>query len=106
MHYDLWDIDLGKYLGRFTDQDALLTTIRTLIDHYGPAMAESLSVGRVASDGSVLDPITGDDLLAMVSVQRNDGSAEGEQNGRLMTSPGRAIVNRGKALAASAVKRG
>lgn len=64
MTYNLWDAEVGKYLGRYTSEDEALGVVRSLVDHYGDHYAESLSLGRVADDGTILEPITGPDLAA------------------------------------------
>jgi hypothetical protein len=70
MRYDLWDTEVGKYLGRSTDEEDALATARTLVDHYGEDYAESLSICRVADDGTILDPLTGDALIVWLRAKQ------------------------------------
>jgi hypothetical protein len=66
MRYDLWDTGVGKYLGRYTDESEALATAKILIDHYGPAFADELSIGRVRDDGEILAPLSGRELVARI----------------------------------------
>jgi hypothetical protein len=64
VEYKLWDIESGHYIGKYTDEEAALAAVKSLITQYGDHYAESLSLGRVNSDGSILAPLTGDVLRA------------------------------------------
>jgi hypothetical protein len=68
MQYHLWDTEVGKYLGRFDDEAAALEKVRILVDHYGRDYAESLALGREGDDGTVLEPLAGDALLARAAI--------------------------------------
>jgi hypothetical protein len=105
MHYDVWDTDINKYLGRFTDDADVFSMIGTLIDEYGPDYAECLSVGRVSGDGTILPPITGDELLARISVRHPEQEPEGDRPGSLIAVPNRAY-QKSKMIAAKPFKRG
>jgi hypothetical protein len=67
MLYHLWDTEVGKYLGRYQDEDEALATVRVLVSHYGRDYAESLALGREDDDGIALEPLSGDTLLAHVA---------------------------------------
>jgi hypothetical protein len=67
MQYHLWDTEVGKYLGRYEDEDVAVATVRVLVDHYGKHYAESLALGREGDDGTVLEPLSGEALLALVA---------------------------------------
>ena len=64
MKYSVWDVELGKDLGQFTDEAEALALVRRLIDRRGIDFAERLALGRVGDDGAVLDPIMGRALVA------------------------------------------
>ena len=68
MEYKLWDIESGHYFGKYADEDAALATVKSLIAQYGDDYAESLSLGRVDSDGAILAPLSGDELRLRVFV--------------------------------------
>ena len=67
MEYKLWDIEAGHYIGKYADEDAALATVGSLVAEYGDDYAESLSLGRIADDGSVLPPLSGEVLRARAS---------------------------------------
>jgi hypothetical protein len=105
MHYDVWDTDINKYLGRFTEDADVFAMVRTLIDHYGPEYAESLSIGRVSGDGTILPPITGDELLKRVGISVPDLQATSEESGHLIALPKPASQG-AKEFAAKSARRG
>ena len=64
MEYKLWDIEAGHCIGKYADEDTALATVGSLVAEYGDGYTESLSLGRVAEDGSLLTPLTGEELRA------------------------------------------
>lgn len=67
MEYKLWDVEAGHYIGKYADEDAALATVDSLVAEYGDDYADSISLGRIAEDGSVLPPLTGAALRALAS---------------------------------------
>jgi len=67
MEYKLWNIESGHYIGKYTDEDAAFATVGSLVAEYGDDYAKTLSLGRIADDGSVLPPLAGAELRAHVS---------------------------------------
>lgn len=65
MTYDLWDVDIGKFIARFNDEEPARALVKSLIDQYGPEYAASLAIGRVQDDGTILPPLAGVDLAAL-----------------------------------------
>jgi hypothetical protein len=66
MEFNLWDIEVGKQLGHFTDEAEALAMVRKLVDNFGEAYAGELGLGRRTADGAILEPLSGDTLLARV----------------------------------------
>ena len=66
MKYHLWDVEVGSFIGQYTDESEALATAKVLIDHYGPAIADELSIGRVRDDGEILPPLSGRELVARI----------------------------------------
>ena len=50
MTFDLWDVELGKYLGQFDTEEEALTAVRDLLDRFGDAYAADLELGRSDDD--------------------------------------------------------
>jgi hypothetical protein len=51
--FDLWDVELGKYLGRFERESDAIEFVRALLDRYGDAYADDLALGATDDeDGS------------------------------------------------------
>ena len=66
MKYNLWDIEVNRYLGHFEDEKEALTLVRMLLDHHGQEYAEDLGLGRVTDEGEILEPLSGAALVARV----------------------------------------
>lgn len=64
MIYDLWDVEVNRYLGRFEDESEALVLVRTLVNHYGAAYADDLELGGISVEGEVLEPLSGPALIA------------------------------------------
>lgn len=64
MRYYLWDTDVAKLLGTYGAEDEALILVRTLVDRYGDAYAEELSLGVELDDGSTGEALGGASLLA------------------------------------------
>jgi len=67
MQFDLWDTETSNYYGRFEDEAEALQLVRRLVDHYGPGYAHDLSLGRVTDEGTILEPLSGESLLARLN---------------------------------------
>ena len=52
LKYNLWDTEVGRYLGQFSDEKEALHLVRILVRHHGEEYAEDLSLGCVAEDGT------------------------------------------------------
>lgn len=63
MQYNLWDVEIGKYLGQFATEDEALAAVRRAVELHGHEYAGTLALGRVADDGTILEPIAGQDLV-------------------------------------------
>ncbi|MGH2532898.1 MAG: hypothetical protein ACRDJW_11425 [Thermomicrobiales bacterium] len=63
MQYNLWDVEIGKYLGQFASEDEALAAVRRVVELHGADYAGSLALGRVADDGTIMEPIAGQDLV-------------------------------------------
>ncbi len=76
--YDLWDVELGKYLGRFEHEAEALAYVRSLLDRYGDAYAADLELGAT-DDEDGRGNLTG---AALVERARGlVGTAERRQSG-------------------------
>lgn len=64
MEYNLWDIEVGKQLGHFTEEREALLLVKKLVAHYGDEYAHELGLGRRTENGSILEPLSGAALLA------------------------------------------
>lgn len=62
--FNLWDTEAGSFIGKYPDERSALETVRKLVDHFGLAYADDLSLGRIADDGRALAPLTGRVLVA------------------------------------------
>lgn len=64
MEYNLWDVEVGKQLGHFTEERDALILVRKLVAHYGDEYAHDLGLGRKTDGGGILEPLSGAALLA------------------------------------------
>lgn len=64
MEYNLWDVEVGKQLGHFTEERDALNLVRKLVAHYGDEYAHDLGLGRETDGGDILEPLSGAALLA------------------------------------------
>jgi hypothetical protein len=62
--FNLWDVEVGKQLGYFTDEREALALVKKLVAHYGDEYADELGLGRKSASGSILEPLSGSELLA------------------------------------------
>jgi hypothetical protein len=67
MHYDLWDVETGNYLGRYATEEEALAVVRALIEQYGDGYADDLNLGAEDDAGSFSGPLSGSALLARVA---------------------------------------
>jgi hypothetical protein len=67
MTYNLWDTATGNSFGQFEDVRQVLTLVKTLVDHYGEEYAEDLGLGRITDEGTILEPLSGAELVARVN---------------------------------------
>ena len=63
MHYDLWDVETGNYLGRYGSEEEALAVVRALVAHYGAAYADDLNLGAEDDAGNYGEPLSGAALL-------------------------------------------
>ena len=87
--YNLWDTEVGRYLGEFSDEKEALHLVRMLVGHHGKAYAEDLSLGCVAEDGTYGEPLSGAELLARTEAVLGDGAPESDRMGEVIASSGR-----------------
>lgn len=59
MNYDLWDVAAGIGIARSRSEEEVWALVRTLLDHYGDAYAESLEPGIEDDDGAVIEMLSG-----------------------------------------------
>lgn len=59
MIYELWDVVAGTGIARYRSEDEAWALVRTLLDHYGDAYAESLELGIEDDDGAVIEMLSG-----------------------------------------------
>lgn len=64
MMFDLWDVQINRYLGQYEDESEALALVLTLVKHYGPAYADDLELGGITAEGEVLESISGATLIA------------------------------------------
>jgi hypothetical protein len=64
MHYDLWDVETGNYLGRYATEEEALAVVRALVEQYGDHYADDLNLGMEDDAGNVGEPLSGPALLA------------------------------------------
>ena len=86
MTYTLWDIETSNQFGQFEDEGEVLALVRTLVNHYGPRYADDLGLGRVSEDGAILEPLSGEALIARVEEVLSDSGTAGEGAGELIGS--------------------
>jgi hypothetical protein len=84
MHYDLWDTETSNYYGRFEDEHEVLRLVRSLINCYGEQYAADLGLGRVDDQGNILEPLSGEALIARVKEVL--GEPAEERRGALISS--------------------
>jgi hypothetical protein len=89
LKYNLWDTEVGRYLGQFSDEKEALHLVWILVSHHGKAYVEDLSLGCVADDGTYGEPLSGADLLARTEAVLGDCAPESERTGEVITSSGR-----------------
>ena len=90
MEFNLWDVEVGKQLGHFTEEQDALRLVKKLVEHYGDEYAHDLGLGRRADDGSILEPLSGAALLTRVrEVLPNPDSVDDRQE--VATVSGRSI---------------
>jgi hypothetical protein len=65
-YYKLWDVDVGKYIGRYDSERDALDVVSTFVRHYGNDAADDLSLTHVADDGVVLESLCGAALLQRI----------------------------------------
>jgi hypothetical protein len=85
--YNLWDIEVARYLGHFEDEREALARVRLLLDQHGDEYAAELALGRVTDEGQILDPLTGTLLLARVNELLAHGEKRDEQGDVIIASP-------------------
>ena len=88
LKYNLWDTEVGRYLGQFNDEKEALHLVRILVSHYGNEYADDLSLGCEAADGTFGEPLSGTDLLARAEAVLGDGTPESEPRGEVISSSG------------------
>lgn len=84
MRFDLWDTETSNYYGRFEDEAEALRLVQKLVDHYGSRYAQDLGLGRVTDDGTILEPLSGEALLARLNEVLGD--PQPERRGELIAS--------------------
>lgn len=102
LKYNLWDTEVGRYLGQFTDEKEALQLVRILVRHHGTEYADDLSLGCEAADGTFGEPLSGTDLLARAEAVLGDWAPESEPRGEVIASSGsRDMPARRDAMAAA-----
>jgi hypothetical protein len=86
MTYTLWDTETSNQFGQFEDEGEVLALVRTLVNHYGPRYADDLGLGRVSEDGAILEPLSGEALIARVEKVLSDSGTASEGTGELIGS--------------------
>ena len=61
--YDLWDVEINRYLGQFEDESEALDLVLTLVSHYGAAYADDLELGGVTAEGETAPSLSGAALI-------------------------------------------
>lgn len=64
MRFDLWDTETSSYYGRYEDERQALIHVTRLVTRYGEGYAQDLGLGRVDDAGNILEPLSGDALIA------------------------------------------
>jgi hypothetical protein len=106
LKYNLWDTEVGRYLGQFNDEKEALHLVRILVSHYGNEYADDLSLGCEAADGTFSEPLSGTDLLARAEAVLGDWAPESERRGEVIASSGGGHMPAGRdAMAAGRVKQ-
>ncbi len=62
--FDLWDVEINRYLGQFKDEADALALVRTLVSHYGPAHADDVELGGITAEGEIIPSLSGAALLS------------------------------------------
>lgn len=88
MTYTLWDTETSNQFGEFEDEREALALVRTLVNHYGARYADDLGLGHVTADGTILEPLSGADLIARVDEVLPDRGSAGASSGALLGSRG------------------
>lgn len=88
MHYEVWDVDINRLFGTFKTEDDAMAFVRTLVRRYGRDYVKDLAMGCERNDGSLADPLYGEDLLRRVDEITAD-------NGRAEARPAASIASRG-----------
>ncbi len=86
MTYTLWDIETSNQFGQFEDESEVLALVRTLVNHFGLRYADDLGLGRLTADGAILEPLSGEALIARVEEVLSDSGTAGEGAGELIGS--------------------
>src|SRR5215207_3595978 len=81
LKFNLWDTEVGRYLGQFNDEKEALHLVRILVSHYGNEYADDLSLGCEAADGTFGEPLSGTNLLARAEAVLGDWAPESERRG-------------------------
>ena len=106
MHYDLWDIAVAKYLGRFDTEAEALQMVRALLATNGDAYTEDLVLSST-EDRRGAHNLTGEALLQQARALDSDDETEEDRHSGLYASrlastvklaadsPGRAVKRLG-----------
>lgn len=66
MHYDLWDVETGNYLGRYGTEAEALSVVEVLVREFGPEYAAALNLGAEDEAGRFGEPLSGAELLERI----------------------------------------
>lgn len=86
MTYTLWDTETSNLFGQFEDESEVLALVRTLVNNYGARYADDLGLGRVTEDGAILEPLSGEALIARVEEVLSGHGTAGNGAGELIGS--------------------
>jgi hypothetical protein len=86
MTYDLWDTETSNYFGRFRNEAEVLKLVQTLVSRCGEAYADELGLGRVDDAGTILPPLTGQQLIARMREVLEPDPATDEHRGVVIGS--------------------
>jgi hypothetical protein len=64
MKYDLWDVEINRYVGQFEEESEALELVRRQVSHYSAAYADDLELSAVTAEGEALEPLSGAALIA------------------------------------------